>query len=414
MKYAVTFLILSVATNFSYASEDIAGDIDQIQKDIDEAREVVNADQGMISSIASVRLETLLLSKALLEREILVKNGDSADLISIEITKPDEVKVASILQDIESTQLEISNIENQIRSKGGLQGVLLRTQLETEKISLAQLKLSYYQASYGIVFPGSSRSSEAKSSTNSVETETETLAEWADPLYPEINYETDMFRYAYGESMGISGWWIFDESKAEIDDSPKVIARNLSEYRENSYDDQKYLLYQCIEGRTSIVYLTGEFLISGYDRDTFSVSLRVDSSDAVNQEWAELTNNKGAGVFGRRAEQLLRKAYDKEKLFLRLQAREKYIDASFDLAGQNRVIEVVAAACGWAIRELTKTDYKKIQSSLRTAGFYSGKVDGVWGQGSKKSLREFQKNAGLNPTGAPNEITLDELGIKIR
>lgn len=413
MKNIALLIFLLCVPGFNYAMESIENDIVSIEQDIANAREDVNAELGVISEIAAVRLETLLLSKALLERELLIKKGKNIDLITIEVAQPDEEKVASILQDIESTLQEIVSVESELGSSGGLQEVLIRTQLETEKISLAQLKLAYYQAHYGILF-----SAPSDTSVSSKETELITglnreveLPEWADPEYPQINYEMDMFRYANQQNMSISGWWITDESRAEIDDSPKVVSRNLSEYQENSYGDQKYLLYQCVEGQTSVVYLTGEFMIAEYDRNSFNVSVRIDSDNVKNEDWAELTNNKGAGIFGRRAEQLLRDLYDSRKLFLRLQAREKNIDASFNLAGQNEVIEKLAAACGWTLEELTKKDYIEIQSLLEVAGFYKGKVDGIWGNGSKKSLREFQKSAGLNPTGAPNKVTLDQLGF---
>ncbi|MFA6142037.1 MAG: peptidoglycan-binding domain-containing protein [Candidatus Omnitrophota bacterium] len=42
---------------------------------------------------------------------------------------------------------------------------------------------------------------------------------------------------------------------------------------------------------------------------------------------------------------------------------------------------------------------KEIQACLQNAGFYNGKIDGVKGKGTRKSIRSFQKANGLNSDG---------------
>lgn len=45
-----------------------------------------------------------------------------------------------------------------------------------------------------------------------------------------------------------------------------------------------------------------------------------------------------------------------------------------------------------------KNDAMQIQVKLRVLGFYSGRIDGIWGRRSKKALRDFRASQGLTAT----------------
>jgi peptidoglycan hydrolase-like protein with peptidoglycan-binding domain len=51
----------------------------------------------------------------------------------------------------------------------------------------------------------------------------------------------------------------------------------------------------------------------------------------------------------------------------------------------------------------------EIQQALKNAGFYSGKVDGVKGKGTRKAIKGFQRANGLTPDGKVGPKTWDLL-----
>lgn len=56
-----------------------------------------------------------------------------------------------------------------------------------------------------------------------------------------------------------------------------------------------------------------------------------------------------------------------------------------------------------------KVSPEKIQSALKAAGVYTGKVDGKIGVGTKQAIIEFQKSHGLKADGVLGKKTWDEL-----
>ncbi|MBL7130110.1 MAG: peptidoglycan-binding protein [Candidatus Omnitrophica bacterium] len=51
----------------------------------------------------------------------------------------------------------------------------------------------------------------------------------------------------------------------------------------------------------------------------------------------------------------------------------------------------------------------QIQTALKNAGFYQGKIDGVIGPKTKEAIRNFQKAKGLSPDGTVGSKTWDNL-----
>lgn len=54
---------------------------------------------------------------------------------------------------------------------------------------------------------------------------------------------------------------------------------------------------------------------------------------------------------------------------------------------------------------------KQIQTALKKAGFYKGKIDGKIGPQTKKAIKAFQKEEGLKPNGVVDSRTWAELNI---
>ncbi len=236
---------------------------------------------------------------------------------------------------------------------------------------------------------------------------------WADPDHPDIDYSLAPFEQANNEGDRIAGWWVIEEERAAIDDSPRVFAVNYSAYDARSYGGLTALLAQCREGETSIVFVQDDYLMSGIRRNSFDVAFRIDDAPAQSTRWNELTSNKGAGLFGSGAEAFLRELYDAEDFFIRLtDGNGQRHDAEFDLAGVQDAVEAVAGACGWSTLDLSRDDYRAIQTMLNAGGFDAGTPDGIWGTGSRNAMRAFQEQNGLPATGAPDRATLEALGVQ--
>jgi peptidoglycan hydrolase-like protein with peptidoglycan-binding domain len=67
-----------------------------------------------------------------------------------------------------------------------------------------------------------------------------------------------------------------------------------------------------------------------------------------------------------------------------------------DMIGNSQIIRV-------------KVSLEKIQTALKSAGVYTGSVDGKLGAGTKEAIIEFQKSHGLKADGVLGRKTWDEL-----
>lgn len=56
-------------------------------------------------------------------------------------------------------------------------------------------------------------------------------------------------------------------------------------------------------------------------------------------------------------------------------------------------------------------EVRQIQRKLKTLGFYSGSVDGIYGTGTKKAVTAFQKSCGIKADGIAGPTTLLYLGL---
>ncbi len=77
-------------------------------------------------------------------------------------------------------------------------------------------------------------------------------------------------------------------------------------------------------------------------------------------------------------------------------------------------------AIAYSYRESTQTlsrlgsrgeEVRQVQKKLKQLGLYSGSVDGIYGTGTQKAVRQFQKNCGLTADGIAGPKTLLYLGL---
>jgi|SRR5215471_2281293 len=60
---------------------------------------------------------------------------------------------------------------------------------------------------------------------------------------------------------------------------------------------------------------------------------------------------------------------------------------------------------------LSRDAIRAVQSRLHQLGFYSGRIDGIWGPSMQASLQRFQQGRGLQATGQLNPATITALGL---
>lgn len=60
-----------------------------------------------------------------------------------------------------------------------------------------------------------------------------------------------------------------------------------------------------------------------------------------------------------------------------------------------------------------KTEVFFVQSSLKLLGYYHGKIDGISGPNTRSSIKNFQKNSGVYPSGFMNKETQKLLLVKL-
>jgi peptidoglycan hydrolase-like protein with peptidoglycan-binding domain len=54
---------------------------------------------------------------------------------------------------------------------------------------------------------------------------------------------------------------------------------------------------------------------------------------------------------------------------------------------------------------------RAVQDRLRGMGFYTGGVDGIWGQSTQSAVAQFQQNRGLQPNGQLTPATITAMGL---
>jgi peptidoglycan hydrolase-like protein with peptidoglycan-binding domain len=63
------------------------------------------------------------------------------------------------------------------------------------------------------------------------------------------------------------------------------------------------------------------------------------------------------------------------------------------------------------VQPLQPQGVQSVQQSLRNAGFYNGRIDGMWGPDSHAALEHYQQTHQLLVTGQMNQATAASLGI---
>ena len=404
---------ISVGQSASPDLDAIRSDIAAIEVEISKV-EVSNSSYqgGALALIASLNLETLRLTKSILEARLAAAESGAPIEIVVPAVQPDPALAGSILADIQTQQANVDAAKAEADNSGGLMQALALARYETEKLSLAQLRQAWFRAQYGIAFPASG----APQAPTQIAPADDgpgvaSKPDWADPNHPEIDYDIEVFKQLAAGDFAIIGWWGIEHSRAALDDSPQVFAINVSDYG-TGYSDHPSLKVLCHEGEARVIFDADSFIMGDYQSNTLPVTVRIGNEEAIPQRWSKLTSNKGAGLFGAKAQDFIRKLVGEGKVFMRLEGdRGQLHDLSLKLDGSERVFEEVAGACQFSLLDLDREDYKAIQTLLNAAGFDAGTPDGQWGPGSRNAMAGYQASVGLPETGAPDRATLVKMGI---
>jgi hypothetical protein len=137
----------------------------EIDSDIAEVRNQITAAEadskshpdGAINIVVSLRLQTLRLTEAMLEqkRESLLRRIQLNYVINNQLPQSPNRQLVSVIEtDLtrESAKLDKDQADAD-RSAGGLIQALALTTTATDRLTIAALRLSYYQAKYGLALP---------------------------------------------------------------------------------------------------------------------------------------------------------------------------------------------------------------------------------------------------------------------
>ncbi len=379
-----------------------------------------NYEGGLLGMLSELNTQALTLTKSVTEARLAAEEGGVPVEIVVPAVQPDPEKAAELLGEITAQQAVVDAALQEAQGSSGLMGAMAYTVYETEKVTLAQLRQGWMQAHYGISFPvlpampsmGSEPPSDTVTEAPALDADDAVAVAWADPKYPQIDYDQSMFRSYDASGFVFNGWWAVENTKSAIDDSPQVYAVNVSDWGSDRVMKHPTLAVACYEGEARVLFNADSFIMTDFQTYRVPVTIRIDSEDATRTNWGALTSNQGAGLFDGPAQDMIRSLNGASKVFLRLEENNggKH-DLNLDMSGSDEAFKAVAQACGFSLIELTKEDYRAIQTMLNAAGFDTGTPDGVWGNGSRDAMRAYQAQNNLEPTGAPDEATLAAMGV---
>jgi N-acetylmuramoyl-L-alanine amidase len=99
-----------------------------------------------------------------------------------------------------------------------------------------------------------------------------------------------------------------------------------------------------------------------------------------------------------------------------MEKKFKYIWRVLVIALMNMLIISIVSNWGGSVQTLSKmgsegAEVKKIQTALKSQGYYTGTIDSVYGSGTKTAVTKFQRAKGLTADGIAGQKTLDALGL---
>lgn len=405
--------LVSAASGYSHTNADLKNELSSVAGSIETVRlSIETENEPAVRKLMAQRLATLQLTQDILRNRILLLEGEAIEEVQVLVVEPDMVEVAEITSEIAEIEGEIAEAEAILETAEGVNRAIIATRLESERLALAQLRLAFIGARYGMVAGFMGKDSESQNlPDDSIPESDSNLVDvvWADPRYPDIDYSNPLFERAYNSRGQISGWWTVIEGR-----DGSLTAQNLSHYFPDAALGKRGMLLQivCRDDLTEVaVTMPGGYLTSALARQV-DVAYRVDNGVFGRDEWLVTPNGDGVQLEGEAALGLLEEMVSARSLFVNIAGSSRDRQSiDFDLAGYGDVNAVVMETCSQPDLSLSRNDYRLIQTLLNIAGYGAGAADGIWGRNSARAMEKYQKDAGLRATGRPDLATLKLLGL---
>lgn len=265
---------------------DHTSDISAIKAELSKIEQTASQyGEGLITNVLAARKETLQLSLDALNFFKLSTTDGVVREYTIELTKPDPQRAEAILAEILKQKDEIAQAEIEAAESGGLIQVLALTRVETEKLTLSQLQLGYFQAKYGLPI----RSKTNLPNATTVEPEAAPASDQSAESEP--NGETS-------ETLdsALQSPWNFSEQTDDFSDKETSFAY-LEPTSTVRRDDPKTLVVRCNgEGGYDVYMIANGYI--GSTNDRIKVRYRFGKGKSVTERWNESADGKAAFLPG--------------------------------------------------------------------------------------------------------------------
>lgn len=135
--------------------DDLRADLASLRDQIAQAEQAAERHKsGLLGEMAATRREVLLLSAAMLENRLIAnESGVPAKLVA-PARLPDPARAEQLLRHIAATEAALEEAREATGEREGVAGSLSQTAVVTQELTLAQLRLAYFQSAYGLALPG--------------------------------------------------------------------------------------------------------------------------------------------------------------------------------------------------------------------------------------------------------------------
>ena len=415
----VVLSLMGVVSAHSHTRSDLQDELSAVAGGIETVKlSMATEDEPAVRRLMERRLVTLQLTQDILRNRILVLEGEEVEVLQVPVIEPDMLRVAEINSEIVATEAEIKEAETSLASADGVNQAIVAARLESQKLALAELRLAYIGARYGMIAGMTSNDlGDAAIAADAQPSEVvpsdaagmATQPAWADRRYPNIDYSNPLFQQAYNSGQSVSGWWVIYEGG-----NRSLTAQNVSNFSPSADPEERGMLLNiiCEGNETSIALLMPGGYFSNRRSGQIDVGYRVDNGVFRNDLWSLARNGDVVQLEGDSALGLIDEMASARSLIVLVPSSSGgRQNVNFDLAGYDEVAVRAREICSQPVLALNRSDYRLIQTLLNIAGFKAGQADGIWGQNSRRAMADYQRAAGIKESGRPDMATLKLLGL---
>ena len=322
---------------------DIDSEVEALDRLIEESRSETYEEGSALWTLAETRRLTLEVARA----GLLGVRAEGKGSEKTPGAGRDAKRAEGLLKALVETEKEARAAEAEAAATGGLMQAIALVTAATARLSVARLRLAWYEATYGLglalpaMATGGDEETAGSTEGNGYKAGAPT---WADPEHPEIDYRTSRFSSRARVGTRFIGWWALEEGQSPIDDSRELTATNLSA----KPDEGHFLVARCKERRMSLFYYPDTYLLEEDGKDQrMNMLVRLDQERTRREVWDLSTNSRA--VFHPSATVGMQELMEHGKMFLRVYERGDHHHATFKMAGAEKAFLEVSEACGGSL-----------------------------------------------------------------